>query len=291
MKAAGRRCRRRHPVLISASFALSLENQIARKPTCAARLDLVPGAGKAQPRASPIVRALGRPFKNWRAEHVSQRPGRVVRDIGGEAKLAARTQDTPDRRDVHVLHEAALPVSPLRPRIWIEKVDARKRCRREPGEDVGRIAMMEPDIRCAACGYRGKCLCHAVDEGLDPNEADLRIGLCLGDHVLPAAEADLQPNLLDRIGKQRVESFWMRREIEGELGEQSVEQRRARRSQSVALAPPKDGARLPRLSFSAPHAAARPRDRSSPRKSHRPFPRRDQNVRRRRSGDRSDGRA
>ena len=52
---------------------------------------------------------------------------------------------------------------------------------------------------------RRQRLGHAVDERLGADEAGARIGLRLPDQMLGAAEADFEPNVVDRRWKQRGE--------------------------------------------------------------------------------------
>jgi hypothetical protein len=49
------------------------------------------------------------------------------------------------------------------------------------------------------CGER---LRYAVDERLASDEADIRIFRCCTDQMLAAAEADLEPDIGDRLPKQ-----------------------------------------------------------------------------------------
>jgi hypothetical protein len=49
---------------------------------------------------APVIRALGGPFEFATLEHVPERPGGVVRNVGGDAKIATRAQDASDRCDV-----------------------------------------------------------------------------------------------------------------------------------------------------------------------------------------------
>ena len=99
------------------------------------------------------------------------------------------------------------------------------------------------------CGNRRQRLGHAVDERLDPDEADTRVHLRLADQVFAAAEADLEPHLVDGRGKQRAQIFRRNREIECDLREQRLKQRRPGGCQSVALAPAEKGARSPRFAI------------------------------------------
>ena len=91
---------------------------------------------------------------------------------------------------------------------------------------------------------RGERLRHAVDERLDADEADARIGLRLRDQMLGAAEADFEPNVVDRRRETaRARSSGARlAQIEREARQQRVEQLGLPRAQRMALAPAEERA-------------------------------------------------
>src|SRR5262249_21304095 len=154
------------------------------------------------------------------------------------------------------------PMASFRPGIGIEQINAHQRSRRKPGEHVDRIALMNTNIGGASCGDGAEELRHTVDERLDPDEADMWVGVRLRYHVLPTPEADLHPQVLDRDRKQRAQRLRFCRQVQGEPRQQALKQRRARRPQTAAPATAEDR----RSSVSARHAAAYPRGPSSPTK-------------------------
>ena len=80
--------------------------------------------GASRRRAPPSIEVA-------RTDQSAQRPGRVVRDVAGEPEFAAGPQDRArSRRRVSVLHEAALPMPALRPRVGMDQIDARERSSR-----------------------------------------------------------------------------------------------------------------------------------------------------------------
>ena len=94
---------------------------------------------------------------------------------------------------------------------------------------------------CASIG--GQRFGHAVDEGVAADEADGRMRLRLRDQMLAAAEADFQPDVVERACKKRAQIGRRRLgEIEREARQQRVEQRRLPRLQRMALAPAEEGA-------------------------------------------------
>jgi hypothetical protein len=116
-------------------------------------------------------------------------------------ELAARPQNACDRGNALVLDEAPLPMPPFRPGIRIDQFDARERSRRQPLKQRRRVIEMQPDIRKRLQLDRRKRLGHSVDERLDADEPDARVLLGLRDHVLSAAESDLEADLVHRIGE------------------------------------------------------------------------------------------
>ena len=86
-------------------------------------------------------------------------------------------------------------------------------------------------------------LCHAVDVGLAADEAGVRKGQRLGDQMLAAAEADFEPNILERRFKNIRKIFRRRRaDVERKTRQQIVDQVGLMRAQLVALAPAKERA-------------------------------------------------
>ena len=78
--------------------------------------------------------------------------------------------------EIHLADEAALPVFLLRPGIGIEQVDAERASGRQPVEQLAsRRRHRRADMSAAAiCAGDRHHLRHAVDEGLDADEAGLR---------------------------------------------------------------------------------------------------------------------
>ena len=126
-----------------------------------------------------------------------QRPGDVVVDVADETKFAIRFQHARHRGDGGVLHEAPLPVPPLRPRVGMDQVDPDQRLRRRPGQQLGGVAREQSDVADAVRLDLRQDLRHAVDVGLAADEACLRIRLRLGDQMFAAAKSDFEPDIVD----------------------------------------------------------------------------------------------
>ena len=131
-----------------------------------------------------------------------QRPGDVVVDVADETEFAVRLQHARHRGDGCILHEAPLPVPPLRPRIGMDQVDSRQRLRRRPGHQFGGIAREQPDVADVVRLDLRQDLRHAVDVGLAADEAGIRKGERFGDQMLAAAEPDFEPDMVDRRVEQ-----------------------------------------------------------------------------------------
>ena len=100
-----------------------------------------------------------------------QRPGAVIVDVADETKFAAGLQHARHRGDRRVLHEAPLPVPPLRPGIGMDQVDPRQRA---GGSQASSSAASPANRRMLPmlCGLDlREDLCHAVDIGLAADEA------------------------------------------------------------------------------------------------------------------------
>ncbi|MGY3497580.1 hypothetical protein ACVW1B_006999 [Bradyrhizobium sp. USDA 4502] len=196
-----------------------------------------------QPWLLPVDRALGEPGEVGRAHQMRQRPGAIVVDVADEAEFAARRQQSCHRSDRRILHEAPLPVPPLRPGIGMDQVDARKRTRRRPGQQFGRVAGEQADIADIQRLDLGQDLRHAVDIGLAADEARGRKGLRLRDQMLAAAEADFEPDILDAVVEQLGQRLGRgRRDVDRQMRQQSVDQVGLVRAQLVALAPSEERA-------------------------------------------------
>ena len=97
--------------------------------------------------------------------------------------------------EIDLADEAPLPVFLLRPRVGVEQIDARQRRVRQPVEQLRRVVVVDAQIGERRFGDRGHHLRHAVDEGLDADEADAGMGRRLVHQMLAAAEADLQADV------------------------------------------------------------------------------------------------
>src|SRR5262245_29005507 len=94
---------------------------------------------------------------------------------------------------------------PFRPWMARYQIDARERCRWQPFEQKHGVVEVQPDIGEIFQLDRRERLGHSVDERLDPDEAGARMLLGLLDHVLAAAESDLEADAVDRVGEQQRE--------------------------------------------------------------------------------------
>src|SRR5690606_38921190 len=98
--------------------------------------------------------------------------------------------------------EAALAVAALRPRVRIEHEDAPDGARGQARQNAHRIVVPDAQVGNAVLLNPGKELRHAVDEGLAADETDVRVLASPGEQVLAAAEADLEPDVADRMRKE-----------------------------------------------------------------------------------------
>ena len=154
--------------------------------------------GVVGPWQAPVVGPLRGPGEIRRPREMRQRPGAVIGDIADEAKFALRSEHPRHGGDGRVLHEAPLPVPPLRPRIGMDQVDPRQRMRRRPCQQFGGIAREQPDVADAVGFDLRQDLGHAVDIGLAADEAGARKGARFRDQMLAAAESDFEPDVVDR---------------------------------------------------------------------------------------------
>jgi hypothetical protein len=135
-------------------------------------------------------------------------PGLVGRVVAGDAPLAAGAEGAGDQRQQRRVDEAALGVAGLGPGIGEEQEEAVERALRQQAEQVAGILRPEAEM----AGERGGGLralgdqggeqrAEAILEDLGGDVADPGIGPDLGQAVLAAAEADLQPERLDGRGE------------------------------------------------------------------------------------------
>src|SRR5947199_7718729 len=112
-----------------------------------------------------------------------QRPGAVILDVADETKFAVFYENARHCGDARVLHEAPLPVPPLRPGIGMDQIDPRQRMWWQPRQQLSGIAGEEPDV----ADVMGLDLCqdlrHAVDVRLATDEADFGEGARFRDQV------------------------------------------------------------------------------------------------------------
>src|SRR5260370_989046 len=108
---------------IARSLLRPAKPQISRDTAFALGFAAVAGHGVAVPGQAPIAGALGRPDEIARARKMRERPCAVTGDVADEAEFAARPQGARHRGNARILHEAPLPVPPLRPGIGMDQVD------------------------------------------------------------------------------------------------------------------------------------------------------------------------
>ena len=172
-----------------------------------------------------------------------KRPGDVIVDIADEAKFARRFQHARHRGDVCVLHEAPLPVPPLRPRIGVDEIDAIQRIRRRPCQQFGGIAREQFYVADVVRLDGAEDLGHAVDIRLAADEAGLRKAQCFRDQMLAAAESDFETDALDcRIEQRREVGRTGTADVERKMRQQILDQVGLMRAELVALAPPEERA-------------------------------------------------
>src|SRR6266481_4757642 len=70
-------------ILRNCDLAEAAEFEIAGHAPLALGLGLIAGAGKVRPGQTPVVGAFGGPGETGRADEALQRPGRVIRNVGG----------------------------------------------------------------------------------------------------------------------------------------------------------------------------------------------------------------
>ena len=131
-----------------------------------------------------------------------QGPVHVGVDVAGKSVLASRFQRPRDARQVDLVHEAALPVLLLWPRIRIELVGHVQRRSREPVKQFACIIIIKTDVLEAMRFDAGDRLDDAGAEWFAPDEADLRIFSGAVNEVLGTTEPDLQTNAFDWHGEQ-----------------------------------------------------------------------------------------
>ena len=86
---------------------------------------------------------------------------------------------------------------PLRPRIGIEQVDARKRRVGQPVDEFAGVAEIEANIGKLVCVDRCERLGDGIDKSVGADETGAGISLRLRDQVLGATESDLEPHIID----------------------------------------------------------------------------------------------
>ncbi len=81
---------------------------------------------------------------------------------------------------------------PLRPRVWMDQIDARKARRRCPGKELRRIAGKQAKVRNVVLFDLRENLRHAIDVRLAADEADVWISQRFCDQMFAPAKSDLK---------------------------------------------------------------------------------------------------
>ena len=124
----------------------------------------------------------------------------------------------------------------------MDQIDSRQRLRRRPGQQFGGIAGEQPDVADVVSFDLRQDFRHAVDVGLAADEAGIGKGERFGDKMLAAAEADLEPDIVDGGSNSPARSAGRGRDVERKPRQQMIDQVGLVLAQLVALAPPEERA-------------------------------------------------
>ncbi len=207
---------------------------------------------------APVGGGAGGPAEGGVGGRVFEHPGEVVGVVGGEAELGAGRHDSGELVEGRPGDEAALAVAGLRPRVGKEDEGAGDRVLRQRGEEEAGVFGEDADVGEVALSDRRGQAGDAVLEDLAADKSDLGMRLGLGGEVLAAAEANLQPNRLDRVREKRRQ---VDRKGEGERRQQRLGKMLLPRAQLAAAAASVEAQR----SRVRRRGATRRRDRSFPR--------------------------
>ena len=128
-------------------------------------------------------------------------------------------------------------VAALGPGVGEQQEDAPDAGIAEVGDEFARIAIMHANVGNALLVNVAEQLGDAVNVGLAADEADVRMGRGLPGKVLAAAEADLQPDILD-VAEQALRLLERAHaRLDAQSGEQVLDQPRLAGAQRRTLAP------------------------------------------------------
>ena len=117
----------------------------------------------------------------------------VVGPVGRNVERAAVREPVGNELDERILHDAALVVALLGPRVWKVEVDARQRSVRDLLlQDLDRIVHDDAQVVDAGLGGFQETVPDARFVDLDADEVPVRTGDRLFDQRLAVAEADLE---------------------------------------------------------------------------------------------------
>jgi hypothetical protein len=131
-----------------------------------------------------------------------QHPVEIAGVIRSEPELAARPHDA--RQDVkrRAPDDSPLVMAELRPGVGKEDEDARERSCRKRGKNKPRIIDEEPDVAEPLPLDLGEQLDDAILEDLAADDPDTGMRCRLCGEMLAPAEADLEPDLVNRRMKE-----------------------------------------------------------------------------------------
>lgn len=122
--------------------------------------------------------------------------------ITGQPKFATVLEDARQFRQIARPDEATAMVAGLGPRVGEQHEDPAHRCGRQRIDQVARIVGVNTDIPDAVSVDLAQKAPDTVDERLTADHADIRVSARLRGQMLPAAEADLEPDIRDRSTEQ-----------------------------------------------------------------------------------------
>ena len=168
---------------------------------------------------------------------MGKRPGDVIGNVRGEAQLTARPDGACEKSQRLFINEAALVVPFFRPGVGIENEGTGETGWRQTLEQETGVVIQYSNIGEVALVDLRHEFCDAVQKRFAAHDAHMGMGCGLMGEMFAAAEADLEPDLID-IAEQGLRVYPPVPKRNGDPRKEGLHQIRLTRLQGLALGAP-----------------------------------------------------
>ncbi len=200
---------------------------------------------------APALWALGFPDESGVAQQMEKHPSKVARIVGGQPQLRPILHDTGKGVQIPRRDEASLVGAFLRPRVRKKNENTAQARRRQRGQKRARVIRKDAHVLQIGRFDLAQETGDSVHEGLATKKPDPGMGASLPGQMLAAAKSDFEPDVVQRLWKERlrIDLDVFIGEWNGKLRQQAFEPFLLTRTQAMAMTPAIEESFLLRLAL------------------------------------------